>query len=225
MAKRNSTTLIAPSSIPSEGKYTCYNRETMDYDGFFNGQYLGSRENMNAARDMVNEYVYDLERGGEMYTAEQLDGGASESEDVTEISPLRQAARILDQMEAAAAELVMTDAPARTMEDIDRAQINAWNGMDQDERLFASAITGMMNKVKDSHRAMMQAGIILIAAACDGIGPEDDGDEEKAIAARIHHAAFTAGHQEGYDKGLKDGMEGCLLYLEKKMMERKAVAA
>lgn len=76
MAKRNSTTPAAPSSIPSEGKYTCYNRETMDYDGYFNGQYLGSRENMNAARDLVNEYVYDLERSGELYTAEQLDGGA-----------------------------------------------------------------------------------------------------------------------------------------------------
>lgn len=77
MANRNSTTKTAPSSIPSEGKYTCHNRETMDYDGYFNGQYLGSRENMNAARDLVNEYVYDLERSGDMYTAEQLDGGAS----------------------------------------------------------------------------------------------------------------------------------------------------
>lgn len=80
MAKRNSTTRIAPSDIPTEGKYTRYNRETMDYDGFFNGQYLGSRENMNAARDMVNEYVYDLERSGGMFTATELDGGASEDE-------------------------------------------------------------------------------------------------------------------------------------------------
>lgn len=74
--KAHSTTKSAPSNIPAEGKYTCYNRETMDYDGYFDGRYLGSRDNMNAARDLVNEYVYDLERSGELFTATELDSGA-----------------------------------------------------------------------------------------------------------------------------------------------------
>ena len=80
MAKRYSTTKVAPSDIPSTGKYTRYNRETMDYDAFFDGQYLGSRESMDEVRDLVNEHVYDLERSGMMYTATELDGGSSVEE-------------------------------------------------------------------------------------------------------------------------------------------------
>lgn len=74
---RNHTTLQAPSDIPSTGKYTRYNRETMDYDAFFGGQYLGSRDSMDAARDLVNEHVYDLEQSGMLYTATALDADAS----------------------------------------------------------------------------------------------------------------------------------------------------
>jgi hypothetical protein len=109
----------------------------------------------------------------------------------------------------------MTDAPARTMEDIDRAQIAAWNGMDRDERLFATIISGMFAKVPESHRAMGEAGMMLLTAACQGIGMEPvDSDPEE------HTVEFA--YRQGYDQGMKDGMEGCLIYLEKRMTERKA---
>lgn len=74
---RYSTTKTAPSDIPASGKYTRYNRETTDYDAFFDAQYLGSRDSMEAARDLVNEHVYDLEQSGMMYTATDLDAGSS----------------------------------------------------------------------------------------------------------------------------------------------------
>jgi hypothetical protein len=93
--------------------------------------------------------------------------------------------------------------------------------MDQDERLFACIVTGMMDRVPATHWAMGQAGMILLAAACSGIGPENDGDEEEAIAARIHHAAY----EQGRDEGHKQGVAHCLTYLEKKPMERQPVAA
>src|SRR6266508_2595480 len=84
--------------------------------------------------------------------------------------------------------------PARTIEDIHREQIDAWNKMDADERLFAAVICRWADNLPPTHHAMGQAGLILIAAACDGIGPEDDGDEEQVIVARTHHAAYTQGY-------------------------------
>jgi hypothetical protein len=83
--------------------------------------------------------------------------------------------------------------PAHTIEDIHRAQIDAWNKMDADERLFAAIITRWADNLLPTHRAMGQAGLILLAAACEGIGPQDDGDEETVIAARIHRAAHGIG--------------------------------
>jgi hypothetical protein len=70
----------APCDIPQTGKYTRYNRETMDHDAFYDGQYLGSRETEPQARTLCDEHVYDLISDGMMYTATQLDGGASDEE-------------------------------------------------------------------------------------------------------------------------------------------------
>ena len=106
MAKRYSTTKVAPSDIPSSGKYTRYNRETMDYDAFFDGQYLGSRESMDEVRDLVNEHVYDLERSGMMYTATQLDAGSS----VEEIAADVESAPIPPSAPAVAVEYLYYDA-------------------------------------------------------------------------------------------------------------------
>ena len=80
MATTHSTT--APSDIPSDGKHTRYNRETMDHDAFYDGRYLGSRETAQQARDLVNEYVYDLEQSGAMHTATELDGDSEPDESI-----------------------------------------------------------------------------------------------------------------------------------------------
>ena len=45
------------------GKVVRYNKENGDFDFFFNREYLGSRQHESDARECLNEYVYDLERG------------------------------------------------------------------------------------------------------------------------------------------------------------------
>ena len=80
MAKRNSTTkTVAVEQLPL-GKVVRYNRENSDFDFYFDRQYLGSRTTEHDARECLNEYVYDLERSGAMYTATQLDAGSSVEE-------------------------------------------------------------------------------------------------------------------------------------------------
>lgn len=56
MAKRNSTT--APS-IPTEGKYIAYDRETRDYVCYLDGQFLGYAPNYSAAETKISECYYE----------------------------------------------------------------------------------------------------------------------------------------------------------------------
>ena len=75
MATKHSTTkTVACDTLPL-GKVVRYNRENKDFDFYFDQQYLGSRTTEHDARECLNEYVYDLERSGAMYTATALDSG------------------------------------------------------------------------------------------------------------------------------------------------------
>jgi hypothetical protein len=105
---------------------------------------------------------------------------------------------------------------AATLEDIHRAQVDAWNRMDEDEQLFATIVTGMMEKLPETHRAMGQAGMVLLTAACNQIGPEDGDDLEETFAARIHQVAYD----QGFAAGEKAGFDGCIAYLKKRIAER-----
>jgi len=105
-------------------------------------------------------------------------------------------------------------APVQTTDDMHRAQIDCWNRMNEDDRLFAAVVTRWYDNLAPTHQAMGQAGMILLGAAVDAVGPEDtDADEQEQIAARIHHAAY----QQGYDEGLRDGAKRLLVYLQGKL--------
>lgn len=45
------------------GKHIAFNRDSKDFDFFYDRQYLGSRAERRDAEECLNEYVYDLQRG------------------------------------------------------------------------------------------------------------------------------------------------------------------
>ncbi len=59
MATKAHSTTATGRSIPM-GKHVAYNRETKDFDCYYDGQYLGSRATMQDAEAHVDGYVYDL---------------------------------------------------------------------------------------------------------------------------------------------------------------------
>jgi hypothetical protein len=54
-AKKHSTT---KQQIPSTGKFKCYNRETKDWDLYFNGQYIGSAANPTDGDTVLDQTAY-----------------------------------------------------------------------------------------------------------------------------------------------------------------------
>ena len=84
-----------------------------------------------------------------------------------------------------------------------------------EDRAFAGIISDMMDRVEAPHRAMAQAGLVLLAAAVDGVGPTlaaDASREEtqREMAARIYHAAYKQGYKKGSDEAF-DSLEAALL--------------
>lgn len=96
-----------------------------------------------------------------------------------------------------------TDQGGRAYEDAKR---NA--ELPMEDRAFAGIIGDMMDRVDVPYRAMAQAGLVLLAAAVDGVGPalKDGASEEETqqeIAARIYHAAYKQGEREGEDRAME----------------------
>jgi hypothetical protein len=77
-----------------------------------------------------------------------------------------------------------------------------------EDRLFAALISDQFDRVPETHRTMAQAGMILLAAAVDSVGPEDgDGDEQEMNAAHIHRTAYEQGFEAGFEKCIKVAKE------------------
>src|SRR5262249_12967428 len=70
-----------------------------------------------------------------------------------------------------------------------------------EDRVFAALITDYMDASKPTSGAMGQAGLILLTAACEGVGPEDDGSDE-ASAAYTYRAAYEEGFSAGIDAAI-----------------------
>jgi hypothetical protein len=70
------TTTVA--QIPAEGKHIARNAESRDFDMYFDGMYIGSRQTRTSAEIALDQHVFDLHQDGMMATATELDGGADE---------------------------------------------------------------------------------------------------------------------------------------------------
>jgi hypothetical protein len=60
--------LTSTEAIPAAGKYIQFQPDSMDFDGYFNGQFVGCRATQREAEEMVDEYVYQGVRRGTLTT-------------------------------------------------------------------------------------------------------------------------------------------------------------
>jgi flagellar biosynthesis/type III secretory pathway protein FliH len=85
-------------------------------------------------------------------------------------------------------------------------QAEAYAKLEPEDRPFCDIITEMVSRVPVSHRAMMQAGLILVAAAADAVG---DGIAEDApeseVEQKIYENIYRAGYTEGLEEGIRAG--------------------
>ena len=61
--------LTSTEAIPAAGKYIQFQPDSMDFDGYFNGQFVGCRRTMREAEEMVDAFVYEGVRRGTLDTA------------------------------------------------------------------------------------------------------------------------------------------------------------
>jgi flagellar biosynthesis/type III secretory pathway protein FliH len=90
-------------------------------------------------------------------------------------------------------------------------QAEAYAKLEPEDRPFCDIITEMVSRVPVSHRAMMQAGLILVAAAADAVG---DGIAEDApeseVEQCVHDHIYRAGYAEGLEEGIRAGGDAML---------------
>jgi hypothetical protein len=80
-----------------------------------------------------------------------------------------------------------------------------------EDRVFASIVRNFMAQLPESHRSMGEAGMLLLAAACDGAGAADEeGDDlEERSAVHVYRAAYEQGRQDGRTSTI-DLIDRCL---------------
>jgi hypothetical protein len=68
-----------------------------------------------------------------------------------------------------------------------------------ESRVFASVVRGFFESVPETHRSMGEAGMMLLALACDGVGAADKegADPEELYAAQVYRIAYEQGHRAG----------------------------
>jgi hypothetical protein len=60
--------LTSTEAIPDAGKFVQFQPDSMDFDGYFNGQFVGCRRTMREAEEMVDAFVYEGVRRGTLDT-------------------------------------------------------------------------------------------------------------------------------------------------------------
>jgi hypothetical protein len=60
--------LTSTEAIPDAGKFVQHHPDSRDFDGYFNGQFVGCRATQREAEEMVDEYVYQGLRRGTLTT-------------------------------------------------------------------------------------------------------------------------------------------------------------
>ena len=60
--------LTSTEAIPAAGTYVQFQPDSMDFDGYFNGQFVGCRRTMREAEEMVDAFVYEGLRRGTLDT-------------------------------------------------------------------------------------------------------------------------------------------------------------
>jgi hypothetical protein len=72
-------------------------------------------------------------------------------------------------------------------------------------------VRNFMAQLPESHRSMGEAGMLLLAAACDGAGAADEeGDDlEERSAVHVYRAAYEQGRQDGRTSTI-DLIDRCL---------------
>jgi hypothetical protein len=62
--------LTSTATVPATGKYVQYHPDSRDFDGYFNGQFVGCRATQREAEEMVDTFVYEGLRRGTLDTTE-----------------------------------------------------------------------------------------------------------------------------------------------------------
>jgi hypothetical protein len=62
--------LTSTATVPTAGKFVQYHPDSHDFDGYFNGQFVGCRATQREAEEMVDSFVYEGVRRGTLDTAE-----------------------------------------------------------------------------------------------------------------------------------------------------------